>query len=235
MSRRSRNKKQRIWEAIATIVVTICIIVLGYINQNVEIPNETNNIENKTSNTKTENIISNSHTLEDIPAYIGQASITINENKPFFEESDFTEEPFEKYSKLDEKGRCGVAFANICTEIMPEKDEKRESISQIKNLSGWVQKEYPSIIGTRYLYNRCHLIGWQLSAENANIQNLMTGTAYLNYAMLDYENKVAEYIKESEKIGNDYHVLYRVTPIFEGDNKLANRSRNRSSICGKER
>lgn len=123
---------------------------------------------------------------------------------------------------MDDKGRCGIAFANICIEIMPKEGEKRESISKIKNLSGWIQKEYPNIIGTRYLYNRCHLIGWQLSNENANIQNLMTGTAYLNYAMLDYENKVAEYIKENKK--NNYHVLYRVTPIFEGNNELASRS-----------
>lgn len=173
----------------------------------------------------------NSYTLGDIPPYMGQVSITINNNVPFFEESDFTEEDFENYSKLDKQGRCGIAFANVCTEIMPKEGEKRESISHIKNLSGWIQKEYPSIIGTRYLYNRCHLIGWQLSAENANIQNLMTGTAYLNYAMLEYENEVADYIKENKEKNNNYHVLYRVTPLFEGDNKLASRSGNRSSVC----
>lgn len=177
------------------------------------------------------NLTENSYTLGEIPPYMGQASITINNNVPFFEESDFTEEDFENYSKLDKQGRCGIAFANVCIEIMPKEGEKRESISHIKNLSGWIQKEYPSIIGTRYLYNRCHLIGWQLSAENANIQNLMTGTAYLNYAMLEYENKVADYIKENKRKNNNYHVLYRVTPIFEGDNKLASRSGNRSSVC----
>ncbi|MDE5830926.1 MAG: DNA/RNA non-specific endonuclease, partial [Clostridia bacterium] len=133
----------------------------------------------------TDDITSNTHSynLENIPAYTGKSFVTINNNVPFFEENDFTEEAFEKYSKLDKQGRCGVAFANVCVDIMPKEGEKRESISNIKNLSGWVQKEYPNIIGTRYLYNRCHLIGWQLSAENANIQNLMTGTAYLNYAM----------------------------------------------------
>lgn len=172
-------------------------------------------------------------TLENIPPYTGQAAIQINNNIPFFQESDFTEEPFEIYSELDNQKRCGVAFANICTEIMPKDGEKRESISSIKNLSGWVQKEYPNIIGTRYLYNRCHLIGWQLSNENANVQNLMTGTAYLNYAMLEYENKVADYIKENKN--SNYHVLYRVTPLFKGNNKLASRSRNRSTICRRQR
>ena len=169
--------------------------------------------------------------MENIPAYTGQASIQINNNMPFFEESDFTKMTFERYSKLDKQGRCGVAFANICIDTMPKDGEKRGSLSNIKNLSGWVQKEYPSLIGTRYLYNRCHLIGWQLSAENDNIENLMTGTSYLNYAMLEYENEVANYIKSNSK--DDYHVLYRVTPIFKDNNKLANRSRNRSTIFRK--
>lgn len=182
--------------------------------------------------------IETGYSLTNIPPYMGQASITINNNIPFFEENDFTEEAFEKYSKLDEQRRCGMAFANICVDIMPEEGEKRESISHIKSLSGWIQKEYPTIIGTRYLYNRCHLIGWQLSNENANTQNLMTGTAYLNYAMLEYENKVADYIKENKKKNNKYHVLYRVTPLFEGDNKLASgveieaqSVENRDDIC----
>lgn len=180
------------------------------------------NKEDANNNVISTSLNESSYNIEDIPAYTGQAAVIINNNVPFFEESDFTEEPFEKYSKLDKQGRCSVAFANICIETMPREGEKRESISHIRNLSGWVQKEYPSIIGTKYLYNRCHLIGWQLSSENDNIQNLMTGTAYLNYAMLEYENKIANYINENRE--NNYHVLYRVTPLFEGSNKLANRS-----------
>lgn len=219
MSRRKKknNIKSILSYTIFVVLIVIIYIILGIIQNDIE----TNN-----------NIISNeaSYNLENIPAYTGKASIFINNNIPFFKESDFTNEPFERYSALKDS-RCGVAFANVCMEIMPQKGEERKSLSNIKNLSGWVQKSYPNVIGTKYLYNRCHLIGWQLSAENDNIQNLMTGTAYLNYEMLEYENKVAEYIKDNEL--NNYHVLYRVTPIFEGNNKLASRCRNRSPICRK--
>lgn len=112
------------------------------------------------------------------------------------------------------------AFANICKDIMPKENEKRGKISY--NPTGWIQHEYPYIINTRQLYNRCHLIAWQLSAENNRKENLMTGTAYLNQAMIKWENDIANYIKDNE-IENKkyYHVLYRVTAIFEGENKLA--------------
>jgi DNA-entry nuclease len=111
-----------------------------------------------------------------------------------------------------------VAFANICKEIMPAETEQRESISSVNDLSGWVQKRYDNIIKDKYLYNRCHLIGWQLAGENANKQNLITGTRYLNTdGMLPFENKVANYIKSNE----NNHVLYRVTPIYDGNNLLA--------------
>lgn len=220
-----RKKQKKIQNILIYIISVIFLIILGYIFDTIQ--DKINSENNIINNNTTTNITENSYDLGNIPIYTGEASVKINNNIPFFNENDFTEEPFERYSKLDKEKRCGVAFANICIDTMPKADEKRESISNVKNLSGWVQKEYPNVIGTRYLYNRCHLIGWQLSAENANIQNLMTGTAYLNYAMLEYENEVANYIKSNK----NYHVLYRVTPIFEGDNKLASRCSNRGTVC----
>ena len=131
-------------------------------------------------------------------------------------ESEYITKPFEKYSELDSLGRCGVAYVNICKEIMPAEGEKRGDISSIKP-SGWRQKKYNG----EFLYNRCHLIGYQLSAENANEKNLITGTRYFNVTgMLDFENKVADYIKNQAE-DEDRHVLYRVTPYFEGNNLVA--------------
>lgn len=154
-----------------------------------------------------------SYNLESIPEYTGDPYVVINENVPFFTESDFTEEAFETYSDLDELGRCGAAFANVGKETMPT--EERGQIGMIKP-SGWQTVKYDCVDG-KYLYNRCHLIGYQLSAENANEKNLITGTRYLNVSgMLPFENKVADYIKET---GN--HVLYRVTPIYQDKNLVA--------------
>lgn len=151
--------------------------------------------------------------LEEVPEYSGKPYIAINNNEPNFEEKDFTEESFETYSELDSLGRCGEAFANIGEDLMPV--EKRGSIGQIKP-SGWKTVKYDFVDG-KYLYNRCHLIGYQLTAENANEKNLITGTRYMNVqGMLPFENMVADYIKET---GN--HVLYRVTPVFDGDNLVA--------------
>lgn len=151
--------------------------------------------------------------LSDIPAYAGDPYIVLADNQPDFSESDFTTEAFETYSALDSLGRCGAAFANVCTETMPT--EKRGSISEVKP-SGWQQARYDFVEG-KSLYNRCHLIGYQLTAENANRENLITGTRYLNVeGMLPFENLVADYVKET-----DNHVLYRVTPIFEGDELVA--------------
>ena len=145
--------------------------------------------------------------LSDIPEYNGDAYCTINDNKPFF--SDNTTFAFELYSDLDSLGRCGAAYANICEEIMPT--EKRGDISSIKP-SGWHSEKYDWIDGEN-LYNRCHLIGYQLSGENANEKNLITGTRYMNTeGMLPFENMVADYVKETSN-----HVLYRVTPMFDGD------------------
>ena len=151
--------------------------------------------------------------LEDIPVYAGSPFIEVNNNLPEFDEADMSGKSFERYSSLDYYGRCGVAYANIGRELMPL--EERESISDVTP-SGWVNKKYEGIDG-EYLYNRCHLIGYQLAGENANEKNLITGTRYLNVdGMLPLENKVTAYVRET---GN--HVLYRVTPIFEGRNLVA--------------
>lgn len=152
--------------------------------------------------------------LDAIPAYDGKAYVAVNNNEPFFTDSDMTTTAFENYSDLDSLGRCGVTYANICKEIMPT--EKRGKIGMIKP-SGWHTVKY-DVIKDRYLYNRCHLIGYQLAGENANPKNLITGTRYLNVeGMLPFENLVADYVNNT---GN--HVLYRVTPMFSGSNLVAN-------------
>ena len=152
--------------------------------------------------------------LDAIPAYDGKAYVAVNNNEPFFADSDMTTTAFENYSDLDSLGRCGVAYANICKEIMPT--EERGKIGMIKP-SGWHTVKY-DVIKDRYLYNRCHLIGYQLAGENANPKNLITGTRYLNVeGMLPFENLVADYVNNT---GN--HVLYRVTPMFSGSNLVAN-------------
>lgn len=157
--------------------------------------------------------VGNSATLEQIPSFSGNAYVTINDNQPEFDEEELTTESFEKYQELDGLGRCGVAYANIGRDLMPT--EERGNISPIKP-SGWQTAKYDNVEG-KYLYNRCHLIGFQLSGENANRKNLITGTRYLNVeGMLPFENKIAEYVKET---GN--HVLYRVTPVYEGENLVA--------------
>lgn len=174
-------------------------------NQNTRMSNETSD---KLSDTP-----STSYDLESIPEYSGEPYVTIHDNVPFFSEKELTTDAFETYSELDDLGRCGTAYANICEEIMPT--EKRGKIGMIKP-SGWHTVKYTGIDGN-YLYNRCHLIGYQLSAENANEKNLITGTRYLNVTgMLPFENMVADYVNET---GN--HVLYRVTPIYNQENLIA--------------
>lgn len=148
--------------------------------------------------------------IGEIPEYSGEAYVTIANNIPNFTDSELKTKSFETYSDLDSLGRCGIAYANIGQDLMPTED--RGSIGQVKP-SGWHTVKYDCVDG-KYLYNRCHLIGFQLTAENANTKNLITGTRYLNVeGMLPFENMVADYIKET---GN--HVLYRVTPIYEEDN-----------------
>lgn len=152
--------------------------------------------------------------VDEVPEYSGSAYVIINNNEPGFENEELVkEEAYEFYSELDLLGRCGYAMACIGPELMPT--EERESISSVKP-SGWVQAQYDIVDGEN-LYNRCHLIGFQLTGENANEKNLITGTRYMNVeGMLPFENMIADYIKET---GN--HVLYRVTPIYEGTNLVA--------------
>ena len=151
--------------------------------------------------------------LEDVPEYSGAPYVEINENEPIFSGEDSGEHSFETYSELDSLGRCGVAYASVGTDLMPTGE--RGSISHVKP-TGWHSIQYEHVDG-KNLYNRCHLIGYQLSGENANEKNLITGTRYMNVdGMLPFENMVADYVKET-----DHHVLYRVTPVFKGDNLLA--------------
>ena len=183
------------------IFLMLCLVFAGC-----DIPVDTGNTSAPASTEETV-------TLTDIPEYSGKPYITIHDNQPDFTDSDLTTEAFENYSDLDDLGRCGVAYANICMDLMPT--EERGSISQVKP-SGWHSVRYDNVDG-KSLYNRCHLIGWQLAGENANEKNLITGTRYLNVdGMLPFENMVADYIKET-----DNHVMYRVTPVFEGENLVA--------------
>lgn len=163
----------------------------------------------------TASVGNSSVSVYNVPAYSGSPYIAINNNIPFFTSSELTTTGYENYSALDSLGRVGTATASLGKETMPKEGEERGSISSIYP-TGWKQAKYDNISG-KYLYNRCHLIGWQLSAENSNKQNLLTGTKYLNVSgMLPFENMVADYIKETNN-----HVAYRVTPIFEGNNLLA--------------
>lgn len=149
----------------------------------------------------------------DVPEYSGEPYIEINNNETSFTEEEMTTDVFEQYDPLDELGRCGEAYANICEELMPT--EERQSISSVKP-TGWQSVEYENVDG-KYLYNRCHLIAFQLAGENANENNLITGTRYCNVeGMLPFENMVADYVEET---GN--HVLYKVTPVFDGANLVA--------------
>ena len=154
-----------------------------------------------------------SFSLSEVPPFSGEPYVVLNENQPDFPEEDFTTNSFESYGPLDELGRCTAAYANVGIDQMPT--EERGSIGQVKP-TGWQTVKYDVVDG-KYLYNRCHLIGFQLTGENANEQNLITGTRYLNVeGMLPFENLVADYVKET-----GHHVLYRATPIYEGDNLVA--------------
>lgn len=154
--------------------------------------------------------------IDSIPEYSGSPYITVNDNVPFFTDDDiaaYTVSGMEYYSPLDPLGRCGVTVSYVCIDTMPK--EKRGDINMIRP-SGWNNKSYDFIDG-QWVYNRCHLIGWQLTAENANECNLITGTRYMNVeGMLPFENEVAEYVKTTKN-----HVLYRVTPMFDGNNLVA--------------
>lgn len=167
------------------------------------------------SSAPTEITTASSFSLSDVPAYSGKAYISVNGNVPYFTAAELTTTSFETYSDLDTLGRCGVTYACIGQDLMPTKE--RGSIGMVKP-TGWHTVRYDDLVDGKYLYNRCHLIGYQLTGENANTQNLITGTRYLNIeGMLPFENMVADYIQETNNL-----VLYRVTPIFEGNNLLAN-------------
>lgn len=148
-----------------------------------------------------------------VPAYDGKAYVAVNDNVPFFTEEELSSASYETYGELDPLGRCTVCVASVGQDLMPA--EERGNIGTVKP-TGWHTVKYDFVDG-KYLYNRCHLIGYQLTGENANEKNLITGTRYLNIeGMLPFENMVADYVKET-----DQHVMYRVTPVFEGDNLLA--------------
>ena len=197
--RKIKNTRQLLY----VLVIAVILIIAEYIANNIEYKEE-NNI--KTTSTVYLNI-------EDISDYTGEIFVTINDNKPIFSEEEYSTNSFENYSELDALGRCGVAFANICKETMPPEGDERGSISSV-HPTGWKQVKYNG----EYLYNRCHLIAYMLSDEDANELNLITGTRYFNVqGMLPFEQQVADYINKNE----NNHVLYRVTPVFKGNNLLA--------------
>ena len=185
-----RTKKQKLIRLIISLVAIGCAFLITRANKS-----------------------NNDLNLTDIPNFEGEAYVVLNDNIPEFQNTELTTDSYEYYSELDHLGRCGYAMACIGLDLMPT--EERGSIGQVKP-SGWQTVKYDSVDG-KYLYNRCHLIGYQLTGENANEQNLITGTRYLNVeGMLPFENMVADYIKET---GN--HVIYRVQPIFLGDDLVA--------------
>ena len=172
------------------------------------------NSKNTKNGESSQDLVLSAFNVSEAGTFAGSPYVSINNNIPYFSDADKSRtDAFETYSDLDSLGRCGVAYANICKELMPT--EKRGAIGSVKP-SGWQSVKYDNVDG-KYLYNRCHLIGFQLAGENANEKNLITGTRYLNIqGMLPFENMVTDYVKET---GN--HVLYRVTPVFEGDNLVA--------------
>lgn len=200
MAKRRKNKQSNIYFIVALIIFLIVGVYEGKI---VFQPIEDNsNVVNQVS-----------YDLASIPEYSNANYVVLNNNEPNFTESDYTTDSFERYSELDSLGRAKVAYANIVVDLMPT--EERGSIGQVKP-SGWHLVKY-DIVNGKYLYNRCHLIGFQLTGENANEKNLITCTRQMNtVGMLEFENKVANYIKSTNN-----HVLYRVTPIYKDDNLLA--------------
>ena len=206
----SKKRYKSKYNLIISIITLIMVILIGYYENNYE-------IENNTIQNDTQIAINNevSFNLNEIPDFDGKTPyVILYNNEPEFPDEDFNINSFEKYSELDSLGRCGVAYANVSKDTMPT--EARGDISKVKP-TGWHAVRYDCVDG-KYLYNRCHLIGYQLTAENENKQNLITGTRYLNVeGMLPFENQVAEYIKTTNG-----HVLYRVTPIFKDNNLVAN-------------
>lgn len=208
--KKNMKNEKRVKQVISAIVIILLVAIVEHTN----ILNESKIYEpTQATTTSSANI-----NIDDLAPYSGQLVIDINNNIPYFEDKDITTEDFEDYSFLDEYKRAGVAFANICKYTMPPEGTKRGSISY--KPSGWNQYLYGKN-NSEHLYERCHLIAWQLANENNNKQNLITGTSKMNSAMIEYENIVANWVKQNNKQGKDYHVLYRVTPIYKGQNQLA--------------
>ena len=179
--------------------------------------NDTTNTQTTQNTPARDNPINTDFDINTVPDYNGAPVYIVNNNIPFFKAEEIARESYETYLELDALGRPRGAIACLSKDTMPAKDEERGVIGNIKP-PGWHTIKYPDVISDLYLYNRCHLIGWQLCAENDNELNLVTGTRYLNIeGMLPYENKVDDYIDET---GN--HVMYRATPIYEGDNLVCN-------------
>lgn len=194
---------------VIAIIVTISALISGYYFKD----DITSLMGDSTDFEKVEKVSIESYKLDDIPKYDGDPYVLINDNEPTFTKEQLNTKSYEKYSDFDSLGRCGRAIANISIDMMPT--EKRGSIGMVKP-TGWHTIKYDNVDG-KYLYNRCHLIGYQLTGENANEKNLITCTRYMNtVGMLKFENEVANYIRETKN-----HVLYRVTPIFEKNNLLA--------------
>lgn len=196
-----KNHRRKITQTL--LILTILLFLTGC-EVYIEVPLQESSVKEE---------IAGDGITDDLPDYSGEPFAILNENVPAFTAEESTTEAFEFYGELDALGRCSVAYANIGEELMPT--EERERIGQVKP-SGWQFVKYDFVDG-KYLYNRCHLIGFQLTGENANEQNLITGTRYMNViGMLPFENQVAEYVRDT---GN--HVLYRVTPRYEGNNLVA--------------
>lgn len=201
-----RKSKKNLNKLILTLGVAVIFAVASYFG--IELEDYIKDISNKYKISYT-----TSFDLSTIPEFTDEPYVVLNDNQPEFTEEDFNKESLEEYSKLDYLGRCGPAFSKVGIETMPT--EERGEIGMVKP-SGWQTIKYDNVEG-KYLYNRCHLIGYQLTAENANERNLITGTRYMNVqGMLPFENMVAEYIRKTKN-----HVLYRVTPIYEGENLVA--------------
>ena len=199
-------KKKNLKKAGLATIISLIVLTVSYLN-----PADLDFINDIKNSLQDINQIS--YSLEEVPEYTGEDYVIIDNNVPSFTEEDYTTDSFETYSDLDYLDRCGPAYANVSKETMPT--EERGQIGMIKP-SGWHTVKY-DIVDGKYLYNRCHLIGYQLTGENANEKNLITCTRQMNAeTMLEFENKVADYVKETNN-----HVLYRVTPIFKGDNLLA--------------
>ena len=205
MKEKVKNDSNINIKQILIIIFFILVIIIGIYANNY----------NENNNTNEQPVIS--YTLDTIPEYSSEPCITINNSIPNFQENDFTTNSFEDYSDLDDYGRCGVAFANLSKEgTMPKENENRKSLDKVIP-SGWKDTEYPEI-NLSNLYNKCHLIAYSLSAENANDKNIITGTRYFNISgMTPFENRVRKYLNDNP----NNHCLYRVTPIYEGENKVA--------------